>query len=204
MLITRRTFSRAVGFGIVSAALNAAAQQKLNIKIGHTGITWPWGNAPGQRPARLIGPEPVAEVVRDVAELGYQGLELFSWQIEGMEAFGGLGPVLERYKLPLIGSYTNINLTDASERKATIAAAVNTAKLVKRLGGTVIVVGPNGVPRDTYDFAAHRANIITTLNEAGKAISDVGLTAALHQHTGTCVETRDETYAVMGPWTPVT
>lgn len=197
MLITRRTFSHAVGFGLVSAAFNAAAQKTLNIKIGHTGITWPWGNVPGQRPARLSGPEPVAEVVRDVAELGYQGLELFSWQIEGMEAFGGLGPVLERHKLPLIGSYTNINLTDTAERKATIAAAVNTARLVKKLGGTVIVVGPNGVPRDSYDFAAHRANIITTLNEVGKAITDVGLTAALHQHTGTCVETRDETYAVM-------
>jgi inosose dehydratase len=28
-------------------------------------------------------------------------------------------------------------------------------------------------------------------------VSDNGLTAVLHQHTGTCVESRDETYAVM-------
>jgi inosose dehydratase len=35
------------------------------------------------------------------------------------------------------------------------------------------------------------------LNECAKAVADLGLTAALHQHTGTCVETRDETYAVM-------
>ena len=30
-----------------------------------------------------------------------------------------------------------------------------------------------------------------------KAVSDVGIIAALHQHTGTCIETRDEVYAVL-------
>ena len=43
----------------------------------------------------------------------------------------------------------------------------------------------------------HKQNIVTTLNELGKAITDIGLIAALHQHTGTAVETRDETYATM-------
>jgi len=59
------------------------------------------------------------------------------------------------------------------------------------------VVGPNGVERSTYDFQAHKQDILTTLNELGKAVMDMGLTPVLHQHTGTCVETRDETYAVM-------
>ena len=31
----------------------------------------------------------------------------------------------------------------------------------------------------------------------GKALADIGVIGALHQHTGTCVETRDETYAMM-------
>jgi inosose dehydratase len=35
------------------------------------------------------------------------------------------------------------------------------------------------------------------LNEAAKAVSDQGITVVLHQHTGTCVESRDETYAVL-------
>ncbi len=60
-----------------------------------------------------------------------------------------------------------------------------------------MVVGPNGVHRSSYDFKAHKDDIVTTLNELGKAVVDVGLTAVLRQHTGTCVETRDETYAVM-------
>ena len=30
-----------------------------------------------------------------------------------------------------------------------------------------------------------------------RALDDISMVGALHQHTGTCVETRDETYAVM-------
>ena len=90
-----------------------------------------------------------------------------------------------------------MNLTDSAQRQKSIAATVVTGKLVKKLGGTVIVIGPNGVRRDGYDFAANKANIIAALNEVGRALTDIGLTPVLHQHTGTCVETRDETYAVM-------
>jgi inosose dehydratase len=197
MAITRRTFSRTVGLGLVGAALPAWAQRRLNVRVGHTGITWPWGNAPGGGPARLTGPDPIAEVVRDVSALGFQGLELFGWQIEGMEAYGGLGPVLERHKLPLVSSYSGVNLTDTAQRQTTVEAVVTTGKLVKKLGGTVIVIGPNGVRRDSFDFAASKANIIAALNEVGRALTDLGLTPVLHQHTGTCIETRDETYAVM-------
>jgi len=68
---------------------------------------------------------------------------------------------------------------------------------VKKYKGKVIVVGPNGVRRNTYDFKAHKDDIVATLNELGKAVTDAGLTPVLHQHTGTCVETREETYAVM-------
>ena len=35
------------------------------------------------------------------------------------------------------------------------------------------------------------------LNEMAKRVEDQGLTPVLHQHTGTCVETRDETYATL-------
>ena len=197
MLSTRRTFSCALGLGLLGAALPASAQRRLNVKVGHTGITWPWGNAPGGGPARLTGPEPIVEVVRDVSALGFEGLELFGWQIEGMEAHGGLGPVLERHKLALVSSYSGVNLTDTAQRQATMAATVATGKLVKKLGGTVIVIGPNGVRRQGFDFAANKANILAALNEVGRALTDLGLTPVLHQHTGTCIETRDETYAIM-------
>jgi len=197
MKIDRRAFSRTLALAAAGAALPAHAQQKLNIQIGHTGITWPWGNPPGGGPMRLADPPAIDQIAKDVSSLGFYGLELFGWQIDGMEAHGGVGPLLEKYKLPLISSYGGPNLTDPAQRKPSLERTVATAKLVKKYGGKVIVFGPNGVPRDKFNFAEYKTGIIEALNEGAKAVSDLGLTPVLHQHTGTCIETREETYAVM-------
>jgi inosose dehydratase len=197
MQITRRAFSRTVGLGLLGTAWPVSAERQRIVRVGHTGITWPWGNAPGAGSARLADSTAIEQIVRDVSGLGFHGLELFGWQIDGMEAYGGLGPLLERYKLPLVSSYSGLNLTDAAQRQSAIERTVATARLVKKYGGTVIVFGPNSVRREAYDFAANKAAIVVALNEAARAIADLGLTPVLHQHTGTCIETRDETYAVM-------
>ena len=197
MRIDRRTFSKVAALAAIGAAVPADAQRKLNIRVGHTGITWPWGNPPGPGPMRLADPPAIEQIVKDIASLGFYGIELFGWQIDGMEAHGGLGPLLEKYKLPLISSYGGPNLTDPAQRRASIDRTVATAKLVKKYGGKVIVFGPNGVPRDKFNFAEAKAGIVDVLNEGAKAVTDLGLTPVLHQHTGTCIETREETYAVM-------
>jgi inosose dehydratase len=90
-----------------------------------------------------------------------------------------------------------VNLINPAIRTTEIAKLVRWGQLIKKCGGSVAVIGPNSTNRQTFDFAANRANIVTTLNEVGKALADIGVVAALHQHTGTVVETRDETYAVM-------
>jgi inosose dehydratase len=69
--------------------------------------------------------------------------------------------------------------------------------LIKKCGGAVAVIGPNNVKRPEYVFADAKTSIVEALNDIGKALDDIGIVGALHQHTGTCVETRDETYAVM-------
>jgi inosose dehydratase len=97
----------------------------------------------------------------------------------------------------LISAYCSTNLSAPEHRKESIAKTLEWAKLVKKYNGKVIVVGPNGVKRTSYDFKVHKDDIVATLNELGKAVTDMGLTPVLHQHTGTCVETREETYAVL-------
>jgi inosose dehydratase len=161
--------------------------------------------APGPAEGRRGGgppppPDPALNetIFKDVSELGFAGLELFDWQIAGLESQGLLGQFVEKYKLPLVSSYTGIQLTDPARRAETIAAAVNIATIMKKYGGKTIVIGPSGrVGGPSYNFNEHKDNIVATLNELGKAITDLGLIAALHQHTGTAVETRDETYATM-------
>ncbi len=137
-------------------------------------------------------------IFKDVSELGFAGLELFDWQIVGLETQGLLSQFVAKYKLPLVSSYTSVQLTDPARRAETIAAAVNVGNIMKKHGGKTIVIGPSGrVGGPSFNFNEHKQNIVTTLNELGKAITDIGLIAALHQHTGTAVETRDETYATM-------
>ena len=160
--------------------------------------------APAAEGRRGGGPPPPPDpalnetIFKDVSELGFAGLELFDWQIAGLESQGLLGQFVEKYKLPLVSSYTSIQLTDPARRAETIAAAVNVGNIMKKYGGKTIVIGPSGrVGGASYNFSEHKQNIVTTLNELGKAITGIGLIAALHQHTGTAVETRDETYATM-------
>jgi inosose dehydratase len=197
-MMNRRIFS-----GTLSATLlgrSAIGAGKLTLHIGHTGLTWiPLGGRITPAPAinPMVDPQYVQAAIRDIAGLGFYGIELFGNQIEAMEAQGGVGALLEQHKLPLISAYCSTNLSDAAARKEAIAKTLEWAKLVKKYHGKVIVVGPNGVRRDSFDFKAHKNDIVATLNELGKAVTDMGLTPVLHQHTGTCVESRDETYAVM-------
>lgn len=205
--IDRRTFAQHAALALGAAllpSLPASAQgtagKRRNVVIGHTGITWPARVFTGRRGGE---PPPVdaalnETIFRDISELGFAGLELFDWQIAGLESQGVLGRFVEQYKLPLVSSYTGVNLTDPAQRATTIAAAVAIGRTIKKYGGRTIVIGPSGrVGGASYDFNEHKQDIVTTLNELGKAITDIGLVPALHQHTGTAVETRDETYATM-------
>ena len=165
-------------------AIQAQGQRRL--KVGHTGITWGFK------------PEDAQQAIRDVASLGYHGYESFGGVLETWEGKGGLGRILEEAKLPLRSAYCPADLTDPAKLKDEVQRMVRWGKLIKKLGGSVAVIGPNGVRRSTYDFNAHRSQIIAALNEIGKALDgEAGVIGVLHQHTGTCVESRDETYSVM-------
>ena len=197
-MINRRVFSGAFSAALISPSIFGAG--KLGLHIGHTGLTWiPLGGRVSPPPpiSPMVDPQYAEAAIRDIGGLGFYGIELFGNQIEALEAKGGVGAILDRYMLPLISAYCSTNLSDPAARNESMAKTLDWAKLVKKYNGKVIVVGPNGVKRDTFDFKAHKDDIVTTLNELGKAVTDMGLTPVLHQHTGTCIESRDETYAVM-------
>lgn len=191
--------AKSLAAGLGAAAIPAWAAKKRKIQIGHTGLTWIplGGNGPAPAVNPLADPQYVDQAIKDISSLGFFGVEFFGNQIEAMEAKGGVGQMLEPNKLRLTSAYCGNNLTDPAQRKASIDKTVQWAKLVKKYGGTVIVIGPNGVKRDSYKYADNKTNILATLNDLGKAVADVGLTAVLHQHTGTCIESQDETYDVM-------
>jgi inosose dehydratase len=182
----RRTFTRTVVGVLAGASVHlGAAQPARRLKAGHTGITW------GFSPADA---EPA---VKDVASLGFHGYESFGNVLEAWEARGGFDALLQSVKLPLRSAYCPVNLTEPDRRSGEIEKLVRWGRLIRKCGGSVAVIGPNNVKRPGYDFQAARPAIVAGLNDMGKALMDVGVVGALHQHTGTCIETRDETYAVM-------
>ncbi len=184
--LDRRTFAKTMAVALAGAAVpTLGAQKTRRLKVGHTGITW--GFSPADAEA----------AIKDVGSLGFHGYESFGNVLEAWEPKGGLDKMLESARLPLRSAYCPVNLTDPAVRKDEIAKIVRWATLIKKCGGTVAVIGPNNVKKAEWIFADHKAHIVDGLNEIGKALDDVGVVGVLHQHTGTCVETRDETYAVM-------
>jgi len=184
----RRMFCKTIGFGLGAAMLGVAGAQAApnrRLKIGHTGITWGYS------------PENAEQAIKDAGSLGYHGFESFGNVLEAWEKKGGLGRLLEQAKLPLVSAFCGADLMDPAKRKDDVEKMVRWGKLIRKYGGTVAVIGPGGVKRDGYDFSAHKANIVTSLNEICKALADIGVVGAVHQHTGTCIETRDEVYGVM-------
>src|SRR5215467_4523961 len=102
-MISRRVFSGAFSAALVGPSAIGAA--KLALHIGHTGLTWiPLGGrlTPPPPIQPMVDPQYVQAAIRDIAGLGFYGIELFGNQIEAMEAQGGVGTALEHHKLPLI------------------------------------------------------------------------------------------------------
>ena len=186
--LNRRTFSKALGAATLSG-LGATPARRL--QIGHTCITW------GTFPRGSEASATLEAALQDIASLGFHSFETFPENLEDWDVKGALQKLIDTHGVPLKSGYIRTNLTDPAARKENLAQVIRLAKVIKKYGGTFGVLAPNSVKREGYDFRAHRANIIATLNESALAVNDVGLGTGLHQHTGTCIETREEVYAVM-------
>ncbi len=187
-MMNRRTFTKTVAAGLTAAAVpDWAAAQSRKLNIGITMLIW------GALPKT---PEQLEPALKDSTELGYRSFETFASVLEAWDQKGTLQPLLEKYPIPLRSAFVTVNVTDPAARKQQIEMLQRYAAVMKKYGGTFIVQSPNG-PRTNFNFAEHKTNIVAALNDYGKAVNDAGLGTGLHQHTGTAVETRDETYAVM-------
>jgi inosose dehydratase len=185
----RRDFGKTVVAGFAAAAFpSVAAAQSRKLKIGCTALIW--GAVPRT-------PENLTTAVRDMAIVGFHGFETFASIVNDWDAKGTLAPLIEEQRIPLISAYASVQLIDTSTRKDNLAQLIQWGKALKKHGGRFMVLAPPGVKRNEYSFSEHKANIVAGLNEYAKAMNDLGLGAGLHQHTGTAVESRDETYAVM-------
>jgi inosose dehydratase len=188
--MNRRTFTKTLLAGVGAAALPEFAYAQASPKRLKIGITMLiWGAVPRT-------PENLEVAMKEASELGYHSFETFASILEDYDKKGTLQALLDRYPIPLKSAYVTVNVTDPSQRSAQIEMLQRYARVLTKYGGTYLVQSANG-PRKGYVFAEHKANIVSALNEYGKAVMDMGLGTGLHQHTGTAVETREETYEIM-------
>lgn len=187
MPLSRRSFVKsaaAVGLAALASPAAFAQAPARRLKVGHTGITW------GYAPPRA------EQAVKDVAALGYHCFESFGSVLEYWETRGGFDSILQAAGLPLVSAYCPTNLTDPTKRKDEVTKLVRWGKLIAQCGGRIAVVGPDNVKRTEYDFAAARPHIVAALDDICLALSDIGVTGALHPHSGSCLQTGDEVRAV--------
>jgi inosose dehydratase len=188
-MLNRRAFTKTMLAGLGAAALPAlGAAQSRKLKIGCTTLVW------GALPRT---PENLAPAVKDMADLGFHKFETFAAILEDWDKKGTLTELLAKHPVPLVSAYATMQVVDPAVRTDELAKLIRWGKVLKKHGGSFVVLAPNGVKREAYNFQEHRANIVAALNEYAMAVNDLGLGAGLHQHTGTAVETRDETYAIM-------
>jgi inosose dehydratase len=189
--LSRREFTTTVLAAAGAAALPSlpsAQAPTRNLRIGCTSLVW------GALPR---SPDNLAPAVKDMASLGFHGFETFAAILEEWDKRGTLSELLTASRIPLTSVYATMQVIDPAVRKDEIAKLTRWANVVKKYNGRFVVLAPNGVKREDYKFQEHRANIVAALNEYAMVVNDLGLGTGLHQHTGTAVETRDETYAVM-------
>ena len=191
----RRDLLKTLGLVATAAVMGrgvafAKSRPKAKLQIGHTCITW--GTFPRNVPDTTLEP-----ALKDIYEEGFWSFETFPEVIDDWDRRGKLSPLLEKYNVQLRSGYITGDLIDPSRRKDEIARIKRLSKVIQKFKGTFIVLAPNGVKRESYNFQEHRANIISALNDYAAAVTDLGLLTGLHQHTGTCIESRDEVYAVM-------
>ncbi len=186
----RREFVKLSGMAGAAALIGPGfafeEAKKRKFKIGSTFILWGYG-ADNLEPA-----------LKDMATLGYHSFETFGGVIEEWEKNrGGFKQVMEKHGVPIISAFCATDVLDSAKRKDEVEKLVRWTKLLKANGGKVIEYCAGGRRTKDFNYKDHAKNMVESMNEYAKAVSDEGLVCALHPHTGTPVETEEEIYYVM-------
>ena len=170
----------------------------MSIRFGVSPIAWANDDMP-----ELGGDTPLDDILRDIHELGFEGVELGGKFPRDAASLRG---VLSRHHLALIGGWYSGSLLSqpASEE---IAALQPHLALLKALGSTVFVfaetsnavhgnrrVALDGTPRLA---ASEWPRFGARLTEVADYIQSQGLRFAYHHHLGTVVERGEDVEAFL-------
>ena len=152
-----------------------------------------------------------SRVLDEIAASGYAGTELGDWGFMPTDP-AQLRDELDQRGLKMLGSWVNVNFQDSDRHEESTEACVRTAKLLAAVGGpqALVVLGPDPYtnpvrsrnsgrirPEMSLDDEGWRVFAEGTNHAARRVMDETGLRSVLHHHTGTWIETPDETERIM-------
>ncbi len=180
------------------------------IKVGNAPCSWGIiENIGGERGG-------YARVLSEMSASGFAGTELGDWGFMPTDPLT-LARELEKYQLQLLGSWVSVSLLDEANHQQNKADAVRTARLLAEVGGAdnFIVLGDSpyshpirnrftgritpqlGMTQAQWELFAQGANQIAQAVQA-----ETGLRTVMHPHTGSWLETLEETERLMAMTDP--
>lgn len=166
-------------------------------------MTIRWGVSPiawcNDDMKELGGDTTLEEVLTDVNEIGFDGVELGNKFPRDPQV---LTPIMAQYGLDLIGGWYSSNLL-VRDADAEIAALSQHLSLLEHMGCEVFILAEtsNAVHCDRYGSRLDTHPVLAPdawkefgerLNKVARFINDCGLRFAYHHHLGTVVETKEE------------
>lgn len=153
----------------------------MQYRIAHSGITWGYDASTAEA------------AVRDVAQIGYNAYETIGGVIEAYEAEDrDFGELLARFDIGLIGTYIGTGFRHGEDPEPDIDNARRWLRRARELGAETALLAA-GSRRDgpCADPAGWR-HIADAFAEIARIAREQGLRTAVHPHTGTLLETRQD------------
>jgi inosose dehydratase len=185
-LLSRRDFVFGVAALAAAAALpkfNFALPAASGIRLGYAAITWEGNDA---------------QAIKDVAALGFPGIQLRSNILkEYGERPEALRELLAQNKLEMVAlSSGGVGIAPGTAADE-IAKHVKNAKFVSAVGGHYLQVTDSARPKDRKPEAADFKQLGQLLTEIGKRSADLGIPLGYHNHMASLGEAPDEVDWIM-------
>ncbi|HKG27468.1 MAG TPA: sugar phosphate isomerase/epimerase [Thermomicrobiales bacterium] len=152
----------------------------LNVRIGHTALTW---NV-------LEEPDRLTEAIRDCAELGFAGTEtggfVYDWWEQ--ERPGELRRQLQDHGVVMACLFEFGDWIDPAATGGLVESGRRWATGVQELGGQVLMLVPGGRRDDPPYNLDEFKRMAETMNRVGREAREAGAIAAMHPHWGTMAE----------------
>ncbi|GCE28638.1 hypothetical protein KDA_41220 [Dictyobacter alpinus] len=138
------------------------------------------------------------QALTEVEEIGFHACEPFSHVALAYEENPTqLRDLLASHNLRLSALYGGGRFSDPARSKETVDTNVRLARFLSKIGVDRLVFGPGGPRTAGGTSDADLKEAAKTINEAARACYDLGVSACVHPHLGTEIETEHEIDTIM-------